>query len=207
MFVLQQTTNTQTFHAGHSSNFIVQDGPNPHQQNQHQYHQHSRTLPRIDNSGGSNRRHSATLVNGNQGHEVTKNTVASTQNHIIERSLDHQTPIPPLPPIRTAHIHGANSRTALPVMPPKMDSFNSNHLNSHGRGGINGSDIDGNSSSSSPPTDSISQRTSTMVAATATMPRGVNGAAMNGRKKKSVTIGTFTTVETFDPSSYEAAAV
>ena len=145
---------------------------------------------------------------------MTKNTASLTQNHIMERSLDHQTPIPPLPQTRTAHIHGVNSRKVLPcapsVTPPKMDSFSSNHLSAHGginHGGINGSDIDGNSSSSSPPTDSISQRTSTMVAATATMPRGVNGAAMNGRKKKSVTIGTFTTVETFDPSSYDAAAV
>ena len=165
----------------------------------------------MDTTNGDSRRLSAQLMNGSQVVDVTRNPNSSTQNHISERSLDHQTPVPPLPPIRTAHIHSMSNRNshsfAPTMMAPKMDTFNSNHIGVHSRGGMNGSDLDGNSSSSSPPTDSISQKTSKIVAATATMPRNMNGAAMNGRKKKSVTIGTFTTVETFDPSSYEAAAV
>ena len=131
---------------------------------------------------------------------------------MVERSLDHQMPMPPPPPTRTAHIHGVNSRKPLScgpaIIPPRVDSMNYNDINIQGRS-TNG-DIDGNSSSSSPPTDSISQRATPIVAATATMPRGLNGPSMNGngngRKKKSVTIGTFTTVETFDPG-YTSAAV
>ena len=207
-FSLKQNTNTQTLHSGNSSNIMIQDGQKPHQ---HHYHQHSRTLPRMDNSNGDNRRLSAQLIGDSQPNDGSKNPNSPSQNHILERSLDNQTPIPPLPPTRTAHIHTVNNRKSLSfapaVMVPKMDTFNSNHIAVHSRVGMNGSDMDGNSSSSSPPTDSISQKTSKIVAATATMPRNINGPYLNGRKKKSVTIGTFTTVETFDPSSYEAAAV
>ena len=165
----------------------------------------------MDNSNGDNRRFSAQFMNGSHTNDGPSNK-NTHQNHVIERSLDLPTSLPPIPPTRTAHIHNVNSRKSLSfgptVVPQKLDSFNTNHVSSmNGRGGINGSDMDGNSSSSSPPTDSISQKTSKIVAATATMPRNLNGGGMNGRKKKSVTIGTFTTVETFDPSSYEAAAV
>ena len=166
----------------------------------------------MDNSNGDNRRLSAQFMNGSHQNDGPNSKPSVHQNHVAERSMDLPTSLPPVPPTRTAHIHNVNSRKTLSfgptVVPQKMDTFNSNHvIGMNGRGGINGSDMDGNSSSSSPPTDSISQKTSKIVAATATMPRNLNGGGINGRKKKSVTIGTFTTVETFDPSSYEAAAV
>ena len=200
---------TQIQNVGNSTTFVVSEGKN----SSHQYHQHSRTLPRIDHSNGDNRRFSTHLVNGSQTNEATTK-IPTTQNHTMERSLDHQTTsIPPLPPTRTAHIHSVNIRQKSlsfgpVILPPKMDTFNSNHV---GRAMNGSSDVEGgNSSSSSPPTsDSISQKASKIVAATATMPRNLNGSAasgMNGRKKKSVTIGTFTTVETFDPSSYDPVA-
>ena len=162
----------------------------------------------MDNSNGDNRRLSGHLFNGSQ---PTTMTTITSPNAMMERSLEHQNPLPPLPPTRTAHIHPVSSRKSLSFtpdfLPPKMDTFNANHIGAYNRGVTNGSDVDGNSSSSSPPTDSISQKTSKVVAATATMPRNVNGTALNGRKKKSVTIGTFTTVEAFDASSYGGEAV
>ena len=141
-----QNSNT---HSGNSPNIIIQDGQKHHQ---HHYHQHSRTLPRIDHSNGVDRRLSAQLITDSQTTDGNTSTNTATQNHIIERSLDNQTPIPPVPPTRTAHIHSVNSRKSLSfgpaVMAPKMDTFNSNHIGMHTRVGMNGSDMDGNSSSS-----------------------------------------------------------
>ena len=167
----------------------------------------------------NNRRPTSVVVNGHggHGHEHHEPMSRNMQNHIlVERSLDHQQSS--IPPSRTAHIHNVNSRKTIAcspaIIPPRIDSINPNQQNNmHGRltnnnsNGVDNIDDHSASSSSSPPTDSVSQRTSTaLVAATATMPRGGVAGAMNGRKKKSVTIGTFTTVETFDPNQYPSSA-
>ena len=144
-----------------------------------------RTLPRLDP-----RRQP--IVNGH--------TLEDAYRHqMLERSLDHPspTPTPPPPPNRTVQIHGLSNRKVV-----NGNGVQKNHPLSDDNGSI--------SSSSSPHTDSsqrdnsTSQRIST-AAAMATMPRGPSSVTNGGRKKKSVTIGTFTTVETFDPATYTSA--
>jgi len=164
-----------------------------------------RTLPRsLD--------HHRPLVNGGgRSLEESYHNRAVENNHHrqVEERITSTTPSPPPPPPnRVAQIHTFNGRK----MVNSNASSSKHHMTTTSQPQDNGS----NSSSSSPHTES-SQRDSlqlhsgsTVVAAMATMPRGLQSAAANGgggvaRKKKSVTIGTFTTVETFDPVSYTSA--